>query len=60
LGWQEVADCDPGAFTVASMPARFARLGDLHAEIDRHPFDIAELLRWAEQDEAHGLETPQE
>ncbi|HKJ12044.1 MAG TPA: DNA primase small subunit domain-containing protein, partial [Ornithinimicrobium sp.] len=60
LAWEEVADCEPGAFTVASMPERFTRLGDLHADIDQHPFDIAELLRWAERDEADGLDTPQE
>ena len=27
--------CDPADFTLATMPARFAKLGDLHAEIDR-------------------------
>ncbi len=60
LRWDEVADCEPGDFTVASMPTRYADLGDLHADIDAHPFDIAPLLRWAERDEAEGLSTPTE
>jgi DNA ligase D-like protein (predicted polymerase) len=28
LRWDEVADCDPAAFTVATVPARFADIGD--------------------------------
>ena len=35
--WDEVADADPRDFTIATMPARFAELGDLHADIDDHP-----------------------
>ena len=42
------------------MPARFAELGDLHADIDDHVFDIAPLLEWAERDEREGAETPDE
>lgn len=60
LQWDEVADCEPGDFTVASMPARYADLGDLHADIDAHPFDISPLLAWADGDEAGGLDTPTE
>jgi hypothetical protein len=36
---------------MATMPARFAELGDLHAGIDDAPFDISELLDWSERDE---------
>lgn len=60
LAWDEIADCEPGDFTVASMPARFAELGDLHAQIDNHPYDIAPLLEWAERDEAEGLDVPED
>ena len=44
------------------MPARFAELGDLHADIDDPAtiFDIAPLLEWADRDEAAGAETPDE
>src|SRR5580700_5241481 len=29
LEWDEVADCDPAAFTLATAPARFAERGDV-------------------------------
>ncbi|MFK5646343.1 non-homologous end-joining DNA ligase [Ornithinimicrobium sp. LYQ121] len=58
--WDEVADCEPGDFTLSTMPARYAVLGDLHAAIDDHPFDLAPLLEWAARDEAEGRETPPE
>jgi DNA ligase D len=54
LRWDEVADCDPRDFTLLTMPQRYAALGDLHADIDDHPFDIAPLLEWADRDEAEG------
>src|SRR5688572_22760374 len=31
LAWDEIPDCDPHDFTLATMPARFAKLGDRHA-----------------------------
>src|SRR5947207_2915151 len=55
LAWDEVADCDPAAFTVATMPARFAALGDLHAGIDDAPGSLEPLLELAARDEASGL-----
>ena len=36
LTWDEVDDCDPADFTLATMPARFAKIGDRHAGIDEH------------------------
>ena len=60
LRWEEVADCEPGDFTLSTMPARYAALGDLHGTIDEHPFDLAPLLEWAARDEAEGRETPPE
>src|SRR4051812_47033735 len=36
LAWDEIAGCDPRDFTLASMPARVAAIGDRHAGIDRH------------------------
>jgi DNA ligase D len=54
--WAELPDVDTGDFTIATMPARFAMLGDVHAGIDDVHFDIQPLLEWAERDERdHGL-----
>jgi DNA ligase D len=58
--WHEIDDLDPHDFTIFTVPARFARLGDLHAGIDGQVFDLAPLLEWAERDERDGNETPGE
>jgi bifunctional non-homologous end joining protein LigD len=44
LAWEELPDCDPADFTLASMPARFKKLGDLHAQIDHHTGSLEGLL----------------
>jgi hypothetical protein len=49
--WDELGDVETNDFTIATMPARFAELGDLHAAIDDVHFDIAPLLEWSERDE---------
>ena len=36
LSWEEVENCEPGDFTLATMPTRFAGIGDRHAAIDQH------------------------
>jgi DNA ligase D len=60
LRWDEVDDAEPDDFTMATMPARFAELGDLHAGIDDAVFEIDQLLEWAERDEHAGVEDPGE
>jgi bifunctional non-homologous end joining protein LigD len=55
LGWEEVSDCDPADFTVFTVPARFAEIGDPHADIDSSPGSLERLLQLAEEDEAAGL-----
>lgn len=50
--WDELSDVDTRDFTIATMPARFAELGDVHSEIDDVAVSIAPLLDWAERDEA--------
>ncbi|MFL6121684.1 non-homologous end-joining DNA ligase [Actinophytocola sp.] len=50
IRWDEIADVDPREFTIATVPARFAELGDLHATIDDNVFDLAPLLEWADRD----------
>ena len=54
IRWEEVEDADPRDFTIFTVPERYARLGDLHASIDDHVFDLAPLLEWADRDEAAG------
>lgn len=60
IRWDEVADVEPAELTMATVPARFAELGDLHAGIDEIAHDLTPLLAWAERDEAEGAETPPE
>src|SRR5205807_3485595 len=55
LAWEEIDDCDPGAFTLATMPRRFAEFGDRHAAIDRHPCSLAVLLELAARQAREGL-----
>jgi bifunctional non-homologous end joining protein LigD len=55
LAWEEVGDCEPSDFTLATMPARFRDLGDPHAAIDSHPGSLSKLLELAAKDEASGL-----
>jgi bifunctional non-homologous end joining protein LigD len=49
LAWEEVDDCDPADFTLATVPARFRELGDPHAGIDAHAGSIEGLLELFEQ-----------
>jgi bifunctional non-homologous end joining protein LigD len=55
LAWDEIDACEPGDFTLATMPPRFAAVGDRHAEIDRHPCAIDALLELSARHEAEGL-----
>ncbi|MFP5282301.1 MAG: DNA polymerase domain-containing protein [Actinomycetes bacterium] len=56
--WDEIPDAEPRDFTLATMPARFAALGDLHADIDDHPYWIDPLLEWAARDEVDLRDPP--
>ncbi|MDN5805419.1 MAG: non-homologous end-joining DNA ligase [Microlunatus sp.] len=58
--WGEIADADPRDFTIATVPARFAEIGDLHADIDEHPYALHTLLEWAERDERAGKAPPED
>jgi hypothetical protein len=50
-----VPECEPGDFTVLTMPKRFAEIGDPHAEMDAEAGSLERLLELAAQDEAAGL-----
>src|SRR5438094_1364947 len=56
LLWAEVADCEPGAFTLDTMPARFARIGDPAEGIDASVGSLEPLLELAAQQEAAGVQ----
>ncbi|MFW0786706.1 non-homologous end-joining DNA ligase [Gordonia sp. CPCC 206044] len=51
IRWSEIDDVAPDDFTIATMPARFADLGDLHSEIDDVAYRIDTLLEWADRDD---------
>jgi DNA ligase D len=52
--WDELADLETEDFTMATMPARFAQLGDVQAGIDDAVNDLGRLLEWVEREEAAG------
>lgn len=58
IRWDELDDVEPLDLTMATVPERFAQLGDLHAGIDDAVFRIDELLEWAERDELAGERAP--
>jgi len=53
--WEEASDCEPADFTIATMPARFAKVGDRHAEMDQHPCSLDTLLELSARHEREGL-----
>jgi DNA ligase D-like protein (predicted polymerase) len=55
LAWDEVPDCEPADYTVATVPERFAARGHLHAGMDASAGVLDGLLELAARDEAAGL-----
>jgi bifunctional non-homologous end joining protein LigD len=53
--WDELDVCDPCDFTLATMPTRFAELGDRHAGIDDYPCSLASLLELSARHARDGL-----
>jgi len=51
IRWEELDEVVPQDLTIATVPARFARMGDLHAGIDEQAFSLEPLLEWADRDE---------
>jgi DNA ligase D-like protein (predicted polymerase) len=60
IRWDELPYVEPRDFTIATVPARFAELGDLHEGIDDVAYSLEPLLEWAERDERDGAEDPGE
>ncbi|HMF99483.1 MAG TPA: non-homologous end-joining DNA ligase [Vicinamibacterales bacterium] len=55
LAWDEIADCDPRAFTMMTMPSRLQAIGNPHADIDAHPCVLDALLELADRHAREGL-----
>jgi hypothetical protein len=55
LGWDEVPECRPGAFTIDSVHDRFARMGDPMEGMDRSGGSLEPLLELAARHAAAGL-----
>jgi DNA ligase D len=53
--WSELPDVETEDFTIPTMRARFAQLGDVQAGIDEAVCDLRKLFEWVERDEKEGL-----
>src|SRR3989441_6803712 len=52
--WDELFECRPEDFTLRTIPARFAAIGDRHAGIDQSPGSLELLLELSARQEAAG------
>jgi bifunctional non-homologous end joining protein LigD len=55
LTWDELPAADPAAFTIHTVPERFARLGHVHDGMDDARGSLEALLALADKDEKGGL-----
>jgi bifunctional non-homologous end joining protein LigD len=55
LRWEEIPECEPGDFTVLTMPARLKAIGDPNARMDDEAGSLERLLELADRDQAAGL-----
>jgi DNA ligase D-like protein (predicted polymerase) len=55
LTWDEIDEAEPADFTLATVPARVAAIGDRHADIDRHVCTLASLLELSARQESEGM-----
>ena len=55
LHWHEVPECDPADFTLFTIPERFTKIGNPHADIDAAPGSLEKLLELAKKDAAAGV-----
>ncbi len=58
ITWSEVDDVFPEDCTIATVPDRFAAIGDPHEHIDDTAYVLDELLDWAARDQREGLDEP--
>jgi hypothetical protein len=56
LTWDEIAEADPADFTMKTMPDRFRKIGDRHADIDKQqPCSLETLLELSARHEKEGM-----
>ncbi len=55
IGWDELPNVDPRAFTVLTVPERLKTVGDPWAGMSANPGSLDPLLGWWERDVAAGL-----
>jgi len=53
--WDELPEVETEDFTLATMPERFVRLGDVQRGIDDEICDLRVLLEWVEREAAAGV-----
>jgi DNA primase len=53
--WDELPDVETEDFTIATMPKRFEKLGDVQSGIDDVVCDLRKLFEWVERDEKAGV-----
>lgn len=58
--WDELPDIHPRDFTIATLPSRYAAMGDLTAAIDDVAYRLDQLIDWAARDERDGEQEPPE
>ncbi|MBF9069715.1 non-homologous end-joining DNA ligase [Streptacidiphilus fuscans] len=51
LRWDELDEARPDLFDIVTMPRRYAELGDVHADMEDHAFDLTAALELSRQDE---------
>jgi bifunctional non-homologous end joining protein LigD len=54
LAWEEIDACEPGDFTLRTMPSRIEQIGDRHAAIDQHPGSLTPLLELSDRQQIEG------
>jgi DNA ligase D-like protein (predicted polymerase) len=54
LAWDEIDTCEPGDFTLKTMPARVNAVGDRHADMDRQAGSLERLLELAGRQAVEG------
>ena len=55
IRWDELDECHPADFTLASMPVRYAKIGDRHDGIDDAPCLLDQVLELSAKQEREGM-----